>query len=544
MKKSITALIGCCFIVLSVLGVRSEMAAPQPVDVPWPSWVFGHVVWQDESTTQGTYDLVEGYRKHDIPVDAVIIDSPWETEYNTFEPDPERYPDMAKLISDLHQEDVKVLLWITSMINLEDPGYDYCLKNDFFVDGMEEVEWWKGTGGLIDYDNPRALKWWHKRMDKAIELGLDGWKVDGTDPFMLIKGWQARKDYSRAYYSDFYDYTRNKTGRKTVIMARPMEQVLNESVFGLPIWTNPLEAGVYLKFAPVEKSFMSWVGDQDPTFDGLKMATRWILESARNNYLIVGSDIGGYRGSPKKEVLIRWAQFGAFCPLMETGGAGKHSPWKYDEQTTRIFRAYALMHRALEPYLFTEAVKAWQQGRSMITPLSRFKDDYLLGEDILVVPVQDDSGKVKVNLPAGSNWRPLYLSEDFLLATEKCRVPWSRFYLYKAGCSFTYDYPLESFPVFARAGSAVPLRLDHLKELIGETKGLEEAGDRVLLVVPPAPKSETTVEGMIFEEGKVPISYSGRISTRHGFSHSIESDTGNWPVMAELGELEPVTWRE
>ncbi len=524
-------------------GTTFEATEKEIVDVPWPSWVFGHVVWEDESTTQGTYNLVEGYREHGIPVDGVIIDSPWETEYNTFEPDPELYPNMDKLIRDLHRDDVKVLLWITSMVNLEDPAYEHCLEQGHFVDGMEEVEWWKGVGGMIDYENPQALKWWHKRMDKAIALGLDGWKVDGTDPFMLMKGRQARKDYSRNYYSDFYDYTREKTGRKTVVMARPMEQVLNESVFGLPAWANPFETGLYLKFAPVEKSFMAWVGDQDPTFDGLKIASRWILDSARNNYLILGSDIGGYRGPPEKEVLIRWVQFGAFCPLMETGGVGEHRPWKHDEQTLHIFRAYTLMHRALGPYLFTEAVKAWKKGRSMITPLSRFKDDYLLGKDILVVPVQDRSGKVKVSLPEESDWRPLYLSEDFLLATEKCRVPRSDFYLYKGGCSFTYKYPFEAFPVFVRAGSAIPLRTDYFKELTKEIKE-PKVPDRVLWVVPPAPDSKDTVAGKIYEEGKPPVSYSGQVDTNRGFSHTVKTDYGDWPVITEVGELKPVTWHK
>jgi alpha-glucosidase (family GH31 glycosyl hydrolase) len=450
---------------------------------------------------------------------------------------------MDRLISDLHEDDVRVIIWITSMVNLEDPQYDYCLEQGYFVDGMEEVEWWKGVGGMIDYENPQALQWWHKRMDKAIALGLDGWKVDGTDPFMLMKGRQARKDYSRNYYSDFYDYTREKTGRKTVIMARPMEQILNESVFGLPAWANPLGTGLYLKFAPVEKSFMSWVGDQDPTFSGLQIAIRWILDSARNDYLIIGSDVGGYRGPPEKEVLIRWGQFGAFCPLMETGGVGEHRPWKYDGETLRIFRAYTLMHRALEPYLFTEAVKAWKEGRSMITPLSRFKDDYLLGEDIMVVPVQDDSGKVKVDLPKGSDWRPLYLSEDFLLATEKCRVPSSDFYLYKGGCSFTYKYPLEAFPVFVRAGSAIPLRTDYFMKLTKGVKGLQDSGG-VLWIVPPAPDSKVTVEGKIFEEDKAPVHYSGQVDTNRGLSHTVETGGDEWPLITEVGELEPVTWHE
>jgi hypothetical protein len=58
------------------------------IEVPFPSWVFGHVVWEDESTTSATYDLVAGYLERGIPVDVVVIDSPWETHYNTLEDPP------------------------------------------------------------------------------------------------------------------------------------------------------------------------------------------------------------------------------------------------------------------------------------------------------------------------------------------------------------------------------------------------------------------------------------------------------------------------
>jgi hypothetical protein len=59
---------------------------------PFPSWVFGHIVWEDESTTSATYQLIKGYFGRGITVDAVIIDSPWETHYNSLEFDPILYP--------------------------------------------------------------------------------------------------------------------------------------------------------------------------------------------------------------------------------------------------------------------------------------------------------------------------------------------------------------------------------------------------------------------------------------------------------------------
>ena len=56
-----------------------------------------------------------------------------------------------------------------------------------------------------------------------------------------------------------------------------------------------------------------------------------------------GSDIGGYRSGEgdlgrTKELLIRWAQLGAFSPLMENGGNKEHRPWVFDDQTLKIYK--------------------------------------------------------------------------------------------------------------------------------------------------------------------------------------------------------------
>ena len=67
--------------------------------------------------------------------------------------------------------------------------------------------------------------------------------------------------------------------------------------------------------------------------------------SLRAGYANFGSDIGGYRRGPgklgrTKELFIRWAQLGAFSPLMENGGDKEHRPWKFDNnnETLNIYK--------------------------------------------------------------------------------------------------------------------------------------------------------------------------------------------------------------
>ena len=62
-------------------------------------------------------------------------------------------------------------------------------------------------------------------------------------------------------------------------------------------------------------------------------------------YANFGSDIGGYRSGNDtalgrtKELFVRWAQLGAFSPLMENGGNMEHRPWVFDSnnQTLHIY---------------------------------------------------------------------------------------------------------------------------------------------------------------------------------------------------------------
>src|SRR5512132_3751197 len=82
-----------------------------------PRWAFEPWISKDISSGPDTYDFVQGFFDRDIPVGAVVLDSPWETHYNTFPPNPARYPDFADMVSDLHAKDVRVVLWITQFVN-------------------------------------------------------------------------------------------------------------------------------------------------------------------------------------------------------------------------------------------------------------------------------------------------------------------------------------------------------------------------------------------------------------------------------------------
>ena len=125
---------------------------------PWPEWVLTHWVWEDESTQGSAAALVEGYRANDIPVGAIIIDSPWATGYSTFVFDPLLFPDAQQMIDAFHADDVRVFCWTVPLINIDSPNYLEAFNEGYFINQGRTLKWWKGRGSAIDYLNPDAWR--------------------------------------------------------------------------------------------------------------------------------------------------------------------------------------------------------------------------------------------------------------------------------------------------------------------------------------------------------------------------------------------------
>jgi len=388
--------------------------------------------------------LVDDYLARDIPVGAIIIDSPWETSYNSFVFDPALYPEPQAMVDYFHGRDVRVMLWITSTINLDSPLYAEAAEAGYFMQanadsGPEVIHWWKGDGSLIDYFNPEALSWWHAQMDQAIALGIDGWKCDGTDPFSVqapyspgLGGNVTRNEYGFAYYQDSFDYLRENLGDDRIITARPVDNQGLDS--NSPLWVH----------APREINWAGWVGDQDSTFEGIRQALNNMFYSAERGYVAFGSDIGGFRtdkdtypelGRPK-DAFIRWAELSAFTPVMENGGGGEHRPWLFDQETTDIYREFVELHYDLLPYLMEHGAEAFEDERSLMTFIDRVDYTFLLGPDIFVAPMLAEGTQKTVTFPDG---RWVYVFDGMQV--------------FDGGAQATLEIPLDEFPAFARQDS-------------------------------------------------------------------------------------------
>ncbi len=88
-----------------------------------PAWGYGFWKSRDIHRHQDEVEEdVHGCRWHGIPVDAVVLDSPWETNYNTWRPNPHQFPDFAGMVARLRADGVRTVVWVTPWVNVDSAG--------------------------------------------------------------------------------------------------------------------------------------------------------------------------------------------------------------------------------------------------------------------------------------------------------------------------------------------------------------------------------------------------------------------------------------
>jgi alpha-glucosidase (family GH31 glycosyl hydrolase) len=137
---------------------------------------------------------------------------------------------------------------------------------------------------------------------------------------------------------------------------------------------------------------------------------------------------------------------------MRAHGERMHNEvWSYGKQAEPILEKYLRLRYQLIPYIYSQAYGSYQTGAPFMRALfmdfagdpnvADIRDEYMFGPAFLVAPVTEQGATSrKVYLPAGSDWYNYWTNARFT-----------------GGQTITADAPIDTIPLFVRAGSIVPL---------------------------------------------------------------------------------------
>jgi alpha-glucosidase (family GH31 glycosyl hydrolase) len=405
-------------------------------------------------------DDVHGCARNAIPLDAVVLDSPWETQYNTWEPNPFQFTDFTGMVREFRETGVRTVVWVTPWVNIEssdgqmppDPGsralhrapasnYSAGVDGGHYVRGADGepfvARWWMGTGSPIDFTSEAAEAWWRSQAKGALALGVEGIKADDGE------GYYFPDDVRFADGSRGADAAWAHGARYRASMQRALDEVHpgRGVLFGRSGWTGQQAQGV------------TWGGDQVSDFWSLRVLVAAGLSAAASGFSNWSHDVGGYLGHRlvercPAELLVRWVQLGCFTPLMQAHGRMVQEPWTYDPDTFRIYRSYVLLHERLVPYVRAAAATAARCGLPIMRPLHlvdpsdergwSIADAFAYGPSLWVAPVLDEGARSReVALPRG----------DWIETWSGSAV--------RGGGEVVAPAPRSTIPVWVRSGSIV-----------------------------------------------------------------------------------------
>ena len=406
--------------------------------------------------------IIEGYRKNDLPLDVMHLDIDYMDNYKVFTYNNERF-DLPNDIKKWNSEGIDIVTIIDPGVKAEDNYFVYedGKKNNLFATQHGELyhnRVWPGKSAYPDFSKEATRTWWGSLQHKMVDFGVSGIWNDMNEPASfdgpLPDDVEFENDGRKTNHLEIHNVYGHLMAKATY---NGLKEATNERPF---VITRACYAGS-------QKYTTFWTGDNQSLWIHLQMAIPMLCNMSLSGLSFIGTDIGGFGGDVTKELLIRWAEVGAFFPLCRNHASiltRDQEPFAFDEETIKCYKK-ALDYRAeLIPYYYDLFYNGELTGDPVLKPLiynyqndvntHNLNDEFLVGDSILVSPVLEQ-GKTKklVYLPNG-NWYS---------KTENK--------IYKGNTYYVVDAPLDTCPIFIKCGSIIPtyktnLHVENQNEII------------------------------------------------------------------------------
>jgi alpha-D-xyloside xylohydrolase len=213
-----------------------------------------------------------------------------------------------------------------------------------------------------------------------------------------------------------------------------------------------------------------WSGDIHSTYEDFRRQICAGIHMGLSGIPWWTTDIGGFGGGniedpAFRELLVRWFQFGTFCPVMrlhgdrrpftpitnKTGEKREHTGadnevWSFGDENYPILVKFIGIRELMRDYTRSLMTAAHEKGDPVIRALFyefpadekcwNISDQFMFGTDILVAPVCHEGARSRaVYLPEGARWTHAGTGE-----------------VLEGGRSYEIDAPIDTLPIFLRDG--------------------------------------------------------------------------------------------
>lgn len=434
-----------------------------------PDFAMGF--WQCKLRYQNQEEVIavaKEYRRRGLPLDVIVIDFFHWSCQGDFKFDVEDWPDPEKMVKELSEMNVKLMVSVWPTIDERSENFDEMARCGLLIsfdkkDGFNMD--WMGNTVFFDTTNPETRKYvWEKCKENYFKKGIQLFWLDEAEPeyglyefehykYHLGPAMECSNIYPYYYAKGFYD------GLKAEGVELPLSLVRCA-------WAGAQKFGGVVWSGDVHSDFRSF---RNQVQAGLSMAIAGIPWWTTD----IGGFLGGDIRSPEfHELLIRWFEWGVYCPVMRLHGerppfkklekpfhevrgnqikqmeSGQDNEvWSFGDEVYAILEKHLKKRAELKPYIKEQMKKAHEIGTPVMRPLMydfnedelawEVEDEYMFGADYLVCPIMEMGVRSRpVYLPiidGGGKWTEV--------ATGK---------VFDGGQTIIADAPLERIPVFVR----------------------------------------------------------------------------------------------